>query len=104
MNDNIRILNDKIKDIPNIEEKIKKSEEKFSVLSDIFEIKEKYKTDITKCIETEIYPSIETKLMSKVKLQVDKQFGTIKSQFVQMREFEFQTEDIRNNIMENTAK
>ena len=67
-------------------------------------MKEKYKTDLTKCIETEIYPSIELKLMQKVKLSVDKQFGTIKSTFVPLREFEFQTEDIRNNVRENMEK
>jgi len=72
MNDNIKGLNDKIKEIPTIEEKLISFNSRFEALSDIFEIKEKYQTDITKCIETEIYPSIETKLMAKVKLQVDK--------------------------------
>jgi hypothetical protein len=59
MNDSIKALNDKIKEIPNIEAKLINFSSKFEALSDIFAIKEKYQTDITKCIETEIYPSIE---------------------------------------------
>lgn len=68
MNDNIKELNYRIKEIPTIEAKLISFNSRFETLSDIFEIKEKYQTDITKCIETEIYPSIENKLMAKVKL------------------------------------
>ena len=68
MNDNIKELNYRIKEIPTIEAKLISFNSRFETLSDIFEIKEKYQTDIIKCIETEIYPSIENKLMAKVKL------------------------------------
>lgn len=33
--------------------------EKMGKLQDLVDIKDKHKTDITKCIETEIYPHIE---------------------------------------------
>ena len=41
---------------------------KFDQLTDVFETKEKYNTDLIKCIETEISPGIESKIIAKVKL------------------------------------
>ena len=39
--------------------------EKIGKLQDLIDIKDKHKTDIAKCIETEIFPHIEVKIMKK---------------------------------------
>tara|TARA_B110000285_G_C15093512_1_gene600531 strand:+ start:403 stop:573 length:171 start_codon:yes stop_codon:yes gene_type:complete len=55
MHDQVKKINFISKTIEPIEE----MKEKLDKLQDLVNIKDKHKTDIVKCIETEIYPHIE---------------------------------------------
>ena len=52
--------------VDKINQHIDEFQKKFGILADVFEIKEKYKTSFSTCIETEIYPIIEDKINIKL--------------------------------------
>jgi hypothetical protein len=61
-------LSDSVKKIPFLSKSVEPVGdlvEKIEKLQDLIDIKDKHKVDIAKCIETEIYPHIEIKIMKK---------------------------------------
>lgn len=75
--------------------------EKIAALQDLVDIKEKYKTNIVNCLETELFPVIEEKITFKFNKETEKKLNLIKERFVEQRDLELNVTEIRQSISYN---
>ena len=61
-------------------------------------MKDKYETNIVKCIENELFPVMDDKISKKLVSLMDKKHTNLQQKFVEQREFEFKLETINQQM------
>lgn len=63
-------------------------------------MKKKYNTNLVNCIETELYPIMSEKIVSKMMYDVDRKVTTLSAKFVGLRDFELGIGELKQSAQQ----